>query len=194
WSTASVSSVIAPRRFGSRPRARNSASIQPVPIPSRTRPPDRSCRVATHLAVRNAGRKGRFRTAVPSPMRWVTAAKNARVASGTSVRPVGEYVGMSGEAFGGKARRSLTHTVSKPESSTARANSRTSSRVEYGPQLRRLMLSFISRLLRDQFHASVRICPLPDNPALDYESQGEDGYALSNAAFIVQAYSTRAYG
>src|SRR5262249_344634 len=145
----------------------------PVPIPSCTRPPERSCRVATHLAVSNAGRKGRFRTAVPSPMRWVTAAKNAKVASGSSVRPVGEYVGMSGEALGGKASLSLTHTVSKPDSSTARANSRTSSRVEYGPQLRRLILSFISGLLCDQLHASVRICPLPYNPAFGYESHDE---------------------
>src|SRR6266481_1644039 len=122
------------------PRARNSASIQPAPTPSRTRPPDRSCRVATHLAVGNAGRKGRLRTAVPSPTRRVAAAKNANVANGSSVRAV-----VTSGTGGDQASRSLIHTVSNPDSSTARANSRTSSLVEYGPQLRRLMLSFMRR-------------------------------------------------
>jgi hypothetical protein len=42
--------------------------------------------VATHLAVGNTGRKDRFKTAVPSPPRWVTTADNVTVVNESSVR------------------------------------------------------------------------------------------------------------
>ena len=158
WSTSSDSSVIFPRRFESRPSARNSSSIQPVPTPSRIRPPDKSCTVASHLAVGKAGLKGRFKTPVPSPIRWVAAAKKANVAKGSRVRiaPSTSVLGTPARAPGGKVRRSLIHTVSSPDSSTARANSRISSLVLYGPQLRRLMLSFTPNRSASRLDARVQ--------------------------------------
>ncbi len=104
WSTSSDSSVIFPRRFESRPSARNSSSIQPVPTPSRIRPPDKSCTVASHLAVGKAGLKGRFKTPVPSPIRWVAAAKKANVAKGSRVRIAPSTSVNTGEGAGGKGQ------------------------------------------------------------------------------------------
>ena len=62
-----------PRSSNGTPSDSYSERCQPTPTPSRTRPLERTSRVATCFATRAGWRCGRTKIPVPSLMRWVTA-------------------------------------------------------------------------------------------------------------------------
>ena len=82
--TSMYSSVRRPRRSNGTPSASNSSRIQPTPMPSSTRPPDRRSRVATSFASTSGLRCGRIRMPV--------AEANAR-GRGRDVREPDQRVG-----------------------------------------------------------------------------------------------------
>jgi hypothetical protein len=65
------------------PNAVNSASLQPTPIASRSRPPLSASSDAVALASHKGWYWAATSTLVPNPMRSVAAAAQARVSSGS---------------------------------------------------------------------------------------------------------------
>ena len=72
---ATNSSARAPRRSNGAPAASYSCFDQPSPRPRSRRPPDTASRVAVCLASRIGENHGMFRTATPSRIRLVWAAR-----------------------------------------------------------------------------------------------------------------------
>ncbi|CAB4995580.1 unannotated protein [freshwater metagenome] len=72
------------RPTNARPASTNSSRCHPLPTPRSTRPLESTSRVATDLAVSNAGRTVEIKTPVASLTRLVTAAMAARVVIGSS--------------------------------------------------------------------------------------------------------------
>ena len=79
------SSVRAPRVLKSMPTDSSSSRIQPTPMPSRSRPPDRTSMVASRLARGSAWCSGRTSTPVANTMRRVWAARKASRSRGSGM-------------------------------------------------------------------------------------------------------------
>lgn len=123
------SSNRAPRLANGTPAASYSSRSQPMPRPTVSRPPDSTSREAVALARRAGGTNGAQTVAVPSPIRRVQAAANARVTTGSSTA---RWAGSSSLPTGCSTRWKA-HRWAYPRSSARRATCATASGVAQGP-------------------------------------------------------------